>query len=98
MPLSVLKRVDTHLKQHLSNKSGMKKSFSDLSSLSSSSSGSFGTDEGLFEQPDLQASSRVVVEKILRRRSLQMQDQQTNWQVIISENIIYWNICFFLVM
>ncbi|XP_054809447.1 DExH-box ATP-dependent RNA helicase DExH5, mitochondrial isoform X2 [Prosopis cineraria] len=80
VPLNVLKRVDAYLKQYLSKKSGMKESFSDLSSVRSRSSGNFGTDEGLFEQPDLQASSRAVVEKILRRRSLQMRDQQTNWQ------------------
>ncbi|XP_028757823.1 DExH-box ATP-dependent RNA helicase DExH5, mitochondrial isoform X2 [Neltuma alba] len=80
VPLNVLKRVDAYLKQYLSKISGMKESFSDLSSVRSSNSASFGTDEGLFEQPDLQASSRAVVEKILRRRSLQMRDQQTNWQ------------------
>ncbi|KAI9120122.1 hypothetical protein K1719_008770 [Acacia pycnantha] len=76
VPLNVLKRVDAYLKQYLSKKSGMKGS----SSVRSSSSGSSGTDEGLFEQPDLQSSSRTVLEKILRRRSLQMRDQQTNWQ------------------
>lgn len=84
VPLNVLKRVDAYLKQYLSKKSGMKGS----SSVRSSSSGSSGTDEGLFEQPDLQASSRAVLEKILRQRSLQMRDQQTNWQVIFRGNII----------
>ncbi|KAF7808821.1 DExH-box ATP-dependent RNA helicase DExH5, mitochondrial isoform X1 [Senna tora] len=81
VPLTMFKRVDGYLKEYLSEKSRMKESFSDLSSTRSSSSGSFGNDEGLFEQPELLASSKSAVEKILRRRSLQMRDQQKAWQL-----------------
>ena len=59
----------------------MNKSFSDLSSARSSSNGSIGTDEGLFELPEPLASSNAYMEKILRQRSLQMRDQQQAWQV-----------------
>ncbi|KAG4394894.1 hypothetical protein GLYMA_20G122600v4 [Glycine max] len=58
----------------------MNKSFSDLSSARSSSNGSIGTDEGLFELPEPLASSNAYMEKILRQRSLQMRDQQQAWQ------------------
>lgn len=98
IPLIMFKRVEAYLKEYLSQKSGMKESFSDLSSARSSSSGSFGTDEGLFEPPEPLASSKSVVEKILGRRSLQMHDQQKAWQVIFPEILIYWNICFHFVI
>ncbi|XP_043700742.1 DExH-box ATP-dependent RNA helicase DExH3-like isoform X2 [Telopea speciosissima] len=46
----------------------------------SSSSGSIATDEGYFEQPEPQMPTSVVMEKILRRRSLQLRNQQQAWQ------------------
>ncbi|KAK7343440.1 hypothetical protein VNO77_12188 [Canavalia gladiata] len=78
--ISTLSRVNAYFEEYLSQKSGANKSFSDLSFVRSSSDGSIGTDEGLFEQPEPLASSKAVSEKILWQRSLQMRDQQQAWQ------------------
>ncbi|KAL4289078.1 hypothetical protein HN51_056777 [Arachis hypogaea] len=80
MPITLLRRVDAYFEEHLTRKSKMKESFSDVSFTRSSSNSSIGTDEGLFEHPEPLASSKAVGEKILRRRSLQMHDQQQAWQ------------------
>ncbi|KAG7032056.1 DExH-box ATP-dependent RNA helicase DExH5, mitochondrial, partial [Cucurbita argyrosperma subsp. argyrosperma] len=79
LPPGLLRRVDEHLGEFLSQKSRFK-CFQDNSVSRSSSSGSIATDEGLFEQPELQASSKAVMEKILWRRSLHLRDQQHAWQ------------------
>ncbi|XP_023531681.1 DExH-box ATP-dependent RNA helicase DExH5, mitochondrial-like isoform X2 [Cucurbita pepo subsp. pepo] len=79
LPPGLLRRVDEHLGEFLSQKSRFK-CFLDNSVSRSSSSGSIATDEGLFEQPELQASSKAVMEKILWRRSLHLRDQQHAWQ------------------
>ncbi|XP_058769332.1 DExH-box ATP-dependent RNA helicase DExH5, mitochondrial isoform X2 [Vicia villosa] len=76
MPITVFRRVGAHFEEYLSRKPRKNKSFSDLSS----SDGSLGTDEGLFEQPEPLASNKAVVEKILWQRSLQMRDVQQAWQ------------------
>ncbi|CAK9316902.1 unnamed protein product [Citrullus colocynthis] len=75
----LLRRVDEHLVEFLSHKS-MHKGFQDISVSRSSSGGSIATDEGLFEQPEPQASSKAVMEKILWRRSSHLRDQQQAWQ------------------
>ncbi|KAJ1382927.1 P-loop containing nucleoside triphosphate hydrolase [Sesbania bispinosa] len=67
-------------REHLRQKSRMNKSFSDLSFARSSSNGSIGTDEGLFEQPEPLASSKALAEKVLWQRSLQMRNEQQAWQ------------------
>jgi len=84
MPLTVFKRVGAYFEEYLSQKSRVKKSFSDSSFARSSSDGSLGTDEGFFVQPEPLASSKSVVEKIARQISLQMRDQQQAWQVILT--------------
>lgn len=84
MPITVFRRVGAYFEEYLSQMSRVNKSFSDLSFARSSSDGSFGTDEGLFEQPEQLASSKTVVEKIVRRISLQMRDQQQAWQVTLT--------------
>jgi len=63
----------------------MNKSCLDFSSARSSSNGSIGMDEGLFEQPEPLASSKAVMEEIVWQRSLQMRDQQQAWQVTFSQ-------------
>lgn len=83
MPPGLLRRVDEHLVEFLSHKS-MHKGFQDISVSRSSSGGSIATDEGLFEQPEPQASSKAVMEKILWRRSSHLRDQQQAWQVHFS--------------
>ncbi|CAI0431841.1 unnamed protein product [Linum tenue] len=82
LPLGLLKRVNAYLGEHLFQKSKTKECFPDIASSRSSSSSSLGTDEGLFEQPDPLAASasKIVTEKVLRRRSQQLYDQQLSWQ------------------
>lgn len=82
LPLSLLRRVDSYLGEYLSQKSSTKGSFPDSSFSRSSSSSSLAAEEGLFEQQEPLASSKSVMDKILRRRSLQLRDQQCAWQVI----------------
>ncbi|XP_023541029.1 DExH-box ATP-dependent RNA helicase DExH5, mitochondrial-like [Cucurbita pepo subsp. pepo] len=75
LPPWLLRRVDEHLGEFLSQKSRFE-GFQDISDYRSISSGGIATDEGLFEQPELQASSKAVMEQILRRRSLHLREQQ----------------------
>ncbi|PON73741.1 DEA(D/H)-box RNA helicase family protein [Parasponia andersonii] len=79
LPLGLLKRVESYVTEFLSKKSWSKENFSDVSFSRSSSSCSIATD-GLFEAPEPLASSKVVMEKVLWRRSLQLRDQQRAWQ------------------
>ncbi|KAK6921676.1 Double-stranded RNA-binding domain [Dillenia turbinata] len=74
------RRVDEYIGEYLSHRSRSMGSFRDLAFSRTSSTGSFGTDEGLFEQPEPLPHSKAVMEKIVRRRSLQMRDQQQAWQ------------------
>lgn len=81
LPLGLLRRVEAYLGDFLSQKSRTKETFPDVSFSRSSSSGSIGTDEGLFEQPEPVASNNAVMEKALWRRSLQLREKQQAWQV-----------------
>ncbi|XP_021896216.1 DExH-box ATP-dependent RNA helicase DExH5, mitochondrial isoform X1 [Carica papaya] len=76
----LLKRVDAYLGEYLSQKSRTKDKCPEDSFSRSSSSGSIATDEGLFEQPEPLAATKTVMEKIFRRRSSQLLDQQKSWQ------------------
>ncbi|XP_010279410.1 PREDICTED: DExH-box ATP-dependent RNA helicase DExH3 [Nelumbo nucifera] len=80
IPFGLQRRVDVHLREHLYRKHKNKGTFSDVAFSRSSSSGSIATDEGLFEQHEPLAPTSVVMEKILRRRSLQLRNQQQAWQ------------------
>jgi len=73
--------VDGLLDEYLTRKRTSRESIPNLPFSRSSSTDSFATDEGLFEQQDPQAPTNVVMEKILRRRSLQLRNQQQSWQV-----------------
>lgn len=84
LPLGLLRRVEGYLGEFLSQKSRTKEGLPDASFSRSNSSGSIATDEGLFEQPESLASSKVVMEKILWRRSLQLRDKQQAWQVCLT--------------
>ncbi|XP_042504463.1 DExH-box ATP-dependent RNA helicase DExH3-like isoform X2 [Macadamia integrifolia] len=57
-----------------------RKTFPNAAFSRTSSSGSIATDEGFFEQPESQIPNSVVLEKILRRRSLQLRNQQQAWK------------------
>nr|DAD35473.1 TPA_asm: hypothetical protein HUJ06_006113 [Nelumbo nucifera] len=80
IPLGLQRRVDTHLREYLYRKPMNKGTFPDATFSRSSSSGSIATDEGLFEQQEPLIPTSVVMEKVLRRRSLQLRNQQQAWQ------------------
>lgn len=84
LPLGLLRRVEAYLGEFLSQKCSTKGSFSDVSFSRSSSNCSIIGDEGLFEVPEPLSTSKVVMDKILWRRSLQLRDQQQAWQVLSS--------------
>ncbi|KAH6771511.1 RNA helicase family protein [Perilla frutescens var. hirtella] len=69
------KRVDAYLVGYVS---GKRKSVDVFSR--SSSNGSMATDESLFEQPEPLPHNKTAMEKVFWRRSMQMHDQQRNWQ------------------
>ncbi|KAK0574066.1 hypothetical protein LWI29_017718 [Acer saccharum] len=80
LPLGLLRQVDSYLGDYRSQKLRIKRSFPDSSFSRITSDSSLATEEGLFDQPEPLASSKSVMEKILRRRSLQMRDQLQTWQ------------------
>ncbi|OVA04864.1 Helicase [Macleaya cordata] len=74
IPAGLQRRVDALLKGYLSQRPPV------ISFSRSSSSNNITSDEGLVEQQEIQSPTSVVMEKILRRRSLQLRDQQKSWQ------------------
>ncbi|XP_021749282.1 DExH-box ATP-dependent RNA helicase DExH5, mitochondrial-like isoform X1 [Chenopodium quinoa] len=74
------RRVDAFLADYLSHKSKSVNALQNNGFSRSSSSGSIAADEGLFEQPEPLNLSNVVMERIIRRRNLQLRDQQLAWQ------------------
>lgn len=81
IPVGLQREVDALLGDYLSRKRTNRESFPNLPFSRSSSTDSFAADEGLFEQQDTQAPTSIVMEKILRRRSFQLRNQQQSWQV-----------------
>ncbi|RZR77501.1 hypothetical protein BHM03_00002613 [Ensete ventricosum] len=80
IPVGLQREVDGILGEYITRKRTNRESFPSIGFSRSSSTDSFATDEGFFEQQDLQTSTSVVMEKILRRRSLQLRNQQQTWQ------------------
>ncbi|XP_024989682.1 DExH-box ATP-dependent RNA helicase DExH5, mitochondrial isoform X1 [Cynara cardunculus var. scolymus] len=74
------RRVDAHLREYLSHKARSMKGSQDNLFWRTSSSGSIATDEGLFEQPEVLPQSKAAMEKVLWRRSMQLQTEQRAWQ------------------
>lgn len=83
LPLGLLRRVEAHVSEFSSQKSRTNQSFSDVSFSRSSSNCSLATDDGLFEAPEPLASTKVVMDKVHWRRSMQLRDQQRSWQVFL---------------
>ncbi|KAH9609039.1 hypothetical protein KSS87_007653 [Heliosperma pusillum] len=81
------KRVDAILTEYLSRKSECGNALKDNAVSRISSSGSLATDEGLFEQPDALNLSSAVMERIVRRQSLHLRDQQLAWQECHPEGV-----------
>ncbi|KAF2302260.1 hypothetical protein GH714_033906 [Hevea brasiliensis] len=79
LPFGLQREVDAHLNAYLSKKSMKRGNFS-ANSLSRSSGGSMATTEGLYEQPDPLIQNNVVMEKIIQRKSLKLQNKQQEWQ------------------
>ncbi|KAJ0962773.1 hypothetical protein J5N97_027895 [Dioscorea zingiberensis] len=80
IPIGLQREVDALLGDYLSRKRVNQESFPIAPFSRSSSTDSFATDEGLLEQQESQSSISPVMEKILKRRSLQLRNQQQNWQ------------------
>ncbi|GAB2280021.1 hypothetical protein Dimus_014658 [Dionaea muscipula] len=78
--LSLQKRVDGFLGEYLSHRPRSMDDFPNGGFSRSSSSGSIGTDDGLFDQPEPSTVSSSVLERIYRRRSFHLRDQQLAWQ------------------
>ncbi|GAB4861001.1 hypothetical protein Ancab_036161 [Ancistrocladus abbreviatus] len=79
LPVGLQREVDSLLKKHLSAKSLNSNIFDPLISRSSSN-GSLGSDDVFHEQPEPTMQTSVVRERILRRKSLQLRNQQQDWQ------------------
>ncbi|KAJ7970316.1 putative ATP-dependent RNA helicase [Quillaja saponaria] len=77
LPFGVHREVDAHLKAHLSQKSMRRENFSNDSTTRSSSG---ATDERLYERHEPLMQNSVIMEKVLRRKSLQLRNQQQDWQ------------------
>ncbi|KAI3516708.1 hypothetical protein L1887_15678 [Cichorium endivia] len=80
LPQGLQKRVEAHLKEYLSYKAKTVKGSQDNLISRTSSNGSINNDEGLFEQPELSSQSKAAIEKLLWRRSVQLQTEQKAWQ------------------
>lgn len=80
IPIGLQREVDALLGDYLTRKRTSRESFPTFPFSRSSSNDSFATDEGFLEQQDPQTSTSVVMEKIHRRKSLQLRNQQQSWQ------------------
>lgn len=81
LPPGLQTRVDAYLGEYLFQKTRSVEGFRSSRFSRSSSNGSIANDEGLFEQPEPLPHSKVAMEKILSRRSLQLRNEQQAWQV-----------------
>lgn len=79
IPMGLQREVDDSLQNYLARKRKNQESFPNVPLLRSSSTDSFGTEEGLSDQQGSQTHSPVM-EQILRRKSFQLRTQQQDWQ------------------
>lgn len=80
--------MDSFLGEHFSRKPISKGSVLGLPPFPrSSSNDSNATDEGLFEQPEPFVGASSVLEKLLKRKSMQLRDRQHDWQVLFHIHI-----------
>lgn len=80
IPIGLQREVDSLLADYLTRKRANPESFPSIAFSRSSSADSVATDDGFFEQQDTQTSASIVMEKMLKRRSLQLRNQQAAWQ------------------
>ena len=81
LPPGLQRRVDAHLREYQSHKAKFMNGSQNSLFSKTSSNGSNATDESLFELPEIPPQSQVALEKVLSRRSLQLQNEQQAWQV-----------------
>ncbi|CAO2193358.1 unnamed protein product [Urochloa humidicola] len=79
IPAGLQREVDALLADYLARKRTNSGNFPSAAFSRSSSTDSFATDEGFFDQQDNQTTS-AVMERIQRRKSLQLRNQQAAWQ------------------
>lgn len=82
LPFGVQREVEGHLRLYQSYKSVTKGSFSNSYLPKSGIAENFANNNGLFEHQEPSTTQSVVMEKILRRKSLQLRNQQQDWQVL----------------
>lgn len=87
LPFGLQREVHAHLKEYLSQKSMSRESFSDKT-LSRSIGNSSVTEEGFYEQQESLTQTSVVMERILKRKSLRIRNQQQDWQVFLILKIL----------
>ncbi|KAM0848190.1 hypothetical protein ACQ4PT_054522 [Festuca glaucescens] len=80
IPSGLQREVDALLADYLAWKRTDSGNFPNAAFSRSSSTDSFMTDEGFYEQQDNQASTNIVMERIQRKKSLQLRNQQAAWQ------------------
>ncbi|KQK02430.1 hypothetical protein BRADI_2g01360v3 [Brachypodium distachyon] len=80
IPSGLQREVDALLADYLARKRTNSGNFPNAAFSRSSSTDSFVTDESFYDQPDNQASANVVLERIQKRKSLQLRNQQAAWQ------------------
>nr|CAB3472473.1 unnamed protein product [Digitaria exilis] len=83
IPAGLQREVDALLEDYLARKRTNSGNFPSAAFSRSSSTDSFATDEGFFDQQDNQTSTNAVMERIQRRKSLQLRNQQAAWQVVV---------------
>ncbi|KAK6153998.1 hypothetical protein DH2020_013637 [Rehmannia glutinosa] len=79
LPSGLHRVVDSHLRAHLSRKAVNKENFAHDAFSTSSAGQSLLLNESFDEQEEPSTQS-VIAERIVRRRSLQMQNKQEDWQ------------------
>ncbi|GAB2295267.1 hypothetical protein Dimus_029440 [Dionaea muscipula] len=80
LPFGLQKDVNFLLKKYLSQKSKSGKDLSDPSISRSSSNGSLNSDNMGSEQSEPAVRTSVVLERVLRQKSLLLRNQQKDWQ------------------
>lgn len=81
LPFGIQREVETHLRLYQSHNSTTRERFSNSSLSTSGIAGNVANNNGLFEHQEPLTTQSVVMEKILRRKSLQLRSQQQDWQV-----------------
>ncbi|XP_062117008.1 DExH-box ATP-dependent RNA helicase DExH3-like [Humulus lupulus] len=80
IPYGLQSEVDYLLRAHLSQKASGREGLSDNLLSRSSSRDSIVSDEGFYEQQEPSVRRSVAMEKILQHKSLNMRNQQQEWQ------------------